>query len=162
MIVGFPVYAARTLHAGANASGYLWAALALGSAVGTFALAGTPSRRRVGLSYGVLGVSALLWPLVHALWLGIALVGLTGFLEGPAYSGTIALRQRHVPAAVRAQVMTTFTGMALVASSVGATIGGLVNGPLPGIIAFVVINQLAAAVAAGPGLLRRHRVERTP
>lgn len=162
MIVGFPVYAAQTLHVGANTSGYLWAALALGSAIGTFALAGKPSRRRVAGSYAVLGVSALLWPLVHALWLGIVLVGLTGFLEGPAYSGTIALRQRYVPPAVRAQVMTTFTGLALVASSAGATIGGVVDRPLPGIIAFVVINQLAAAVAAGPRGLRRHGVERVP
>ena len=45
MMVGFPLYAARTLHAG----GYLWAALALGSIVGTFALAGGPSPRRIAL-----------------------------------------------------------------------------------------------------------------
>ena len=94
MMVGFPLYAARTLHAG----GYLWAALALGSIVGTFALAGGPSPRRIALSHGILGLSALAWPLAHAL----TLVGLTGLLEGPAYSGSIAVRQRHTPPAIRA------------------------------------------------------------
>lgn len=69
MMVGFPLYAARTLHAG----GYLWAALALGSIVGTFALAGGPSPRRIALSHGIPGLSALAWPLAHAL----TLVGLT-------------------------------------------------------------------------------------
>lgn len=149
MVIGFPLYAARTLHAGAHAGGYLWAAMAFGSIIGTFALPGTPSRRRVGISYGVLGLSALLWPLVHTLALGIVLICLTGILEGPAYSSTIALRQRQVPPAVRAQVMMTFSGAALVASSAGSTIGGIVDRPLPAIIAFVVINQLAALAAAG-------------
>jgi MFS family permease len=162
MLVGFPLYALRTLHAGAHAGGYLWAAMAFGSMVGTFALAGIPSRRRVGLSYCVLGISALAWPLAHTLALGLGLIAFTGFLEGPAYSGTIALRQRHVPPAVRAQVMTTFTGAALLASSAGATIGGIVDRPLPGIIAFAVVNQLAALTAGGRQLLRRHGAERVP
>jgi hypothetical protein len=96
MAVGFPLYAARTLNAGAHAGGYLW--LALGSIVGTFALAGPPSPRRIALSYGILGLSALSWPLVHALAPAIALVGLTGFLEGPAYAGSIDHPPRDVTA----------------------------------------------------------------
>ncbi|HEY3728935.1 MAG TPA: MFS transporter [Solirubrobacteraceae bacterium] len=148
MTIGFPLYAARLLGAGAHAGGYLWAAMALGSTVGTFVLAGRPSLRRIGLSYGVLGLSALLWPLAHTLVLGILLIGLTGFLEGPAYSGTIALRQRHTPPAVRAQVMTTLTGVALVASSAGAAISGAIDRPIPAIVAFTVINVLAALTAA--------------
>jgi MFS family permease len=162
MAVGFPLYAARTLHAGTHAGGYLWAAMASGSIVGTFALAGTPSRRRAGMSYALLGLSALLWPLAHVLALGIALIGFTGFLEGPAYSGTIALRQRHVPPAIRAQVMTTLSGIGLVAAAAGAAVGGLVHRPLPLIIMFMAVNQLAALAAAGPGSLRRHRVDRVP
>jgi hypothetical protein len=82
--------------AGAHASGCLWAAVAWGSLLGTFALAGTPSLRRVRISYSVVGLSAhLAWPLAHALAVGILLIGLTGFVEGPAYSGTIALRRRQ-------------------------------------------------------------------
>jgi MFS family permease len=151
MTVGFPLYAARTLNAGAHAAGYLWAALALGSIVGTFALAGPPSPCRIALSYGILGLSALSWPLVHALAPGIALVGLTGFLEGPAYSGSIAVRQRHAPPATRAQLQTTISGIALVAASAGAAIGGLFHEPLTLVCAFTAINVLAALSAARGG-----------
>lgn len=148
MTIAFPLYAEQTLHAGAHAGGYLWAAMALGSILGTFVLAGRPSPRRVGVSYGVLGLSALAWPLAGSLVAGVALIGLTGFLEGPAYSGTIALRQRHTPPEVRAQVMTTLAGVALVASSAGATLSGIVHRTLPAIVAFTAINLLAACAAA--------------
>lgn len=148
MTIGFPLYAARTLHAGTNAGGYLWAGMALGSILGTFVLRGSPSRRRISLSYAILGLSALVWPLAHELTFGILLVTLTGFLEGPAYSGTIALRQRHTPPAVRAQVTTTLTGIAMVAASAGAAIGGVVHQILPLVIAFAVINAAAALTSA--------------
>ena len=149
MAVGFPLYAARTLHAGAHAGGYMWAAMASGSIVGTFALRRAPSLRRVAISYGVLGCSALLWPLAASLAAGIVLIGLTGFLEGPAYSGTIALRQRHAPPAVRAQVMTTLSGGALAAASGGAAVGGVIHGIWPLILTFTAINLVAALAAAG-------------
>lgn len=151
MAITFPLYAARTLHAGDHAGGYLWAAIAGGSLLGTFALAGRPSLRRVGISYGVVGLTALAWPLAHTLVLGILLIAFTGFVEGPAYSGTIALRQRHTPPAVRAQVMTTLNGVAMVAFAAGAAIGGAVNQPLPAIVAFAVILALAALTAATRG-----------
>ncbi len=70
------------LHSGAYTSGYLWAAVAAGSILGTFVLHGPPGLRRVGMSYGLLGLSALLWPLAGTLAVGIALIGLTGVLEG--------------------------------------------------------------------------------
>ena len=151
MAVGFPLYAARTLHAGAHAGGYLWAAMASGSIIGTFALAGAPSARRVALSYVAVGASALLWPLANVLVAGIALICLTGIVEGPAYSGTIAIRQRRTPPAVRAQVMTTLTGLALVASSAGAALSGVVHEVFPAIIAFTAINAAAALAASRMG-----------
>jgi MFS family permease len=156
MVVGFPLYAVRSLHAPAHASGYLWAAVAAGSILGTFGLRGEPALRRVGLSYGVLGLSALLWPLAGTLVIGFGLILFTGFLEGPAYSGTIALRQRSAPPAVRAQVMVTVTGLGGVALSAGAALGGLVADPLALIYIFVAINLLAAVTAgAWPGTARR-------
>ncbi len=148
MMVGFPIYATRTLHSPAHVSGYLWAAVAAGSIIGTFALRGRPSLRRVATSYAVLGLSALAWPLAGTLAVGIALVGCTGFLEGPAYSGTIALRQRHSPAAVRAQVITTLSGLAQLALAAGSLIGGAIHNPLTAIVAFTVINGFAALAAA--------------
>ncbi len=149
MIVVFPFYASRTLHAGANAAGYLWAGVASGSVVGTFVGRRAPSLRRVGLSYAVLGISAFTWLLAHTLVLGIALVFLTGCLEGPAYSGTIALRQRHSPDALRAQVLTTVSSIALVVASAGTAVGGVVHALLPGVIMFAAINALAAISAVG-------------
>jgi hypothetical protein len=94
-----------------------------------------------------LGLSALAWPLAGALLTGVLLIGLTGFLEGPAYSGTIALRQRHTPPAVRAQVLTTLNGVILVASSAGATVGGLVHRTGPAIVIFAIVNLFAAFAA---------------
>ena len=147
MLVGFPLYVVQTLHGRAHASGYLWAAVAAGSILGTFVLHGPPRLRRVGLSYGILGLSALLWPLAGTLAIGILLVGLTGFLEGPAYSGTIALRQRHTPPAVRAQVMTTLNGVSGLALAAGAALGGAVHDPVVLILMFTATNLIAASAA---------------
>lgn len=146
MAVGFPLYALDTLHAPAHTSGYLWAAVGAGSILGTFGLRGAPTLRRVGLSYAALAVSALTWPLAPGLTVGIALITLTGFLEGPAFSGTVALRQRYAPAAARAQVMTTLAGIAMVASSAGAVLGGTVHKPIVLIAVFTAVNIVAATV----------------
>ncbi len=147
MVVGFPLYAVQTLHSRAHVSGYLWAAVAGGSILGTFVLHGPPGLRRVGFSYGILGLSALLWPLAGTLAVGIALIGFTGFLEGPAYSGTIALRQRHAPPEARAQVMTTVMSISQLMLSAGAALGGAVHDPLMLILLFVGVNLIAAAGA---------------
>ncbi len=151
MLVGFPLYAVQTLHSPSHASGYLWAAAA-GSVIGTFVLHRPPGLRRVGVSYLILGLSALLWPLAGTLAVGVALIGLTGFLEGPAYSGTIALRQRHAPPIVRAQVMTTVSGISQLALAAGAALGGAVHDPLVLIIVFTAINLIAASAAIARGV----------
>jgi MFS family permease len=147
MLVGFPLYAVQTLHSPAHTSGYLWAAVAAGSILGTFVLHGPPGLRRVGFSYGILGLSALLWPLAGSLVAGILLIGLTGFLEGPAYSGTIALRQRHAPPGARAQVMTTVASISALMLSAGAALGGTVHDPVALTMVFVAVNLVAAAGA---------------
>ncbi len=159
MILGFPLYAVRSLHSQAHASGYLWAAVAGGSILGTFVLHGPASPRRIALSYAVLGVSVLLWPLAHVLTLGILLVGLTGFLEGPAYSGTIAARLRHAPPALRGQVINTLAAANMVAVAAGSAVGGAVGRPLPLIVAFLAVNLVAAGIVAG---LRRDPVSLRP
>ena len=83
-----------------------------------------------------------------ALWSGILLIFLTGFLEGPAYSGTIALRQRHTPPAVRAQLMMTLNGLALSFAAAGSAVAGAIDQLAPLVIGFVVINALAALAAS--------------
>ena len=152
MLIAFPLYAAGTLHAGRSAGGYLWAAVALGSIVGTFVLSGGPSRRRVVLSYVAYGLSALLWSLAGTLLVGFALILLTGLLEGPAYAGSIALRQRHAPAAARTQVLNTMAGLSQVAMSAGAVLGGALPSTTGAFAAFAAANLVAAAIVglAGP------------
>ncbi|MGA9860340.1 MAG: MFS transporter [Solirubrobacteraceae bacterium] len=147
MLVGFPLYAVQTLHAPAHASGYLWAAVAAGSILGTFALRGSPTPSRVGISCAAVGLSALLWPLAGTLAVGIALITFTGVVEGPAYSGWIALRQRHAPPAVRAQVMTTLTGIGGLALAAGAALGGTLHDPVTLILMLTAVNLIAAAVS---------------
>ena len=159
MLIAFPLYAERSLHTGRNAGGYLWAAVALGSIIGTFALAGGPSRRRVGRSYLVLGLSALLWTLAGSLWVGFALIAFSGVLEGPAYSGSIALRQRHAPVGARTQVLNTIAGFNQVALSAGSILGGVLRAPVAAFVCFCAVN-LAAAAIVGQGELLRPRPAR--
>jgi MFS family permease len=151
MLVVFPLYAAGSLHAGASASGYLWAALAGGSILGTFALPGRPSRRRIGLSYLALALSSLLWILAGSLLVGIVLVTLSGTLEGPAYSGTVALRQRHAPPGARTQVLNTIQSLNQLTTSMGSILGGLLHHPATAIAVFCGLNLLAAAIAGRGG-----------
>lgn len=147
MNLGFPLYATHILHTGAHASGYMWAAVGAGSTIGTFLLAGPATLRRIAGSYLALGLSALLWPLAHAPAVGVALIGVTGVLEGPAYSGTIALRQRHVPPEVTAQVITTLGAASQVAVSAGAVLAGVMGSAPLAIAGFTAVNLLAALVA---------------
>jgi hypothetical protein len=83
----------------------------------------------------------------------IGAAGFTGFLEGPAYSGTIALRQRHAPPTARAQVMTTVTSLSQLMLSAGAALGGAIHDPLTLIVMFVAVNLVAAAGAFSRGSL---------
>jgi hypothetical protein len=82
---------------------------------------------------------------------GFLLITLTGFIEGPAYSGTIALRQRHVPAAVRGQVFNTLGSLSLGAISFGSAVGGLLHPPMTAFVVFTAVNLLAAVIAARAG-----------
>jgi MFS family permease len=116
MLIGFPVYAVQTIHSQAHASGYLWAAVAAGSILGTFVLHGPPSLRRIGLSYGILGLSALLWPLAGTLVVGIALIGLTGLALS---AGAVAGGAIHDPLAL----IVVFTAVNLVAAGAVLTRG---------------------------------------
>lgn len=147
MVIGFPVYAEQRLHSPAHDSGWMWAAIAAGSIVGTFVLHGQPTAKRVTLSYAALGFSALLWPLASTLIVGVALVTFTGVLEGPAYSGWIALRQRHTPPEVRAQVMTTLSGITQMVFALAEAIGGAVHDADMLIIGLWAVNMVAAAAA---------------
>jgi MFS family permease len=147
MTVGFPVYAAHTLGSGHNAAGFLWAAVALGSIVGTFALSRGPDPRRMAASYAAFGCSALLWPLAGSLAAGICLILLTGVLEGPAFSGAVALQQRLAPERARTAVLNTGQSITTATMALGQAIGGITI-DLTGRAALAIVLFAAADVGA--------------
>jgi MFS family permease len=112
----------------------------------------------VARSYLTLGLSALLWLLAGSLPVGIGLVLVSGILEGPAYSGTMALRQRRAPERVRSQMLNTMQSLNQVGAGVGSIAGGLLHRPALAFIAFAALNVAAAGVS-GRGALRSGRVD---
>ena len=124
--VGFPAFA-LAVGAGAHAAGYMWAAVAAGSMLGGFALAGRPrprplSDRRLLLA---MAASAALWPLAGKVAVALVLIFLTGVLDGPGLVGLISIRQRLAPAHLRAQIFSTANSLHSAVIAAGAAGAGL-------------------------------------
>jgi MFS family permease len=160
MTVGFPVYASHALGAGHNAAGYLWAAVALGSIVGTFALTRGADPRRMALSYAAFGTSALLWPLAGSLAAGFGLILFTGLLEGPAFSGAVALQQRLAPDRARTAVLNTGQSITTASLALGQAIGGLTVEKTGAATLAIVVFACADLAAAGLLALSARRADR--
>jgi hypothetical protein len=127
LVGGFPLYAEH-VHAAAASSGYLWAAISLGSMISAFlfrkqALRVSPNALIVG-SFTVMGLSVGLWPLAHRLAPALALVALTGALEGPSLVALVGVRQRIVPSHLRGQIFATVFSLDLVAGAIGSAGAG--------------------------------------
>ncbi len=105
--IGFPAYAVE-VGAGAHSSGFMWAAVSLGSMVSAFALRGVATRvsagRLIGVSFLSMAASVAIWPLAGGLAPALALIFLTGLLEGPSLVALIAVRQRLAPPHLRGQI----------------------------------------------------------
>lgn len=131
--VGFPVYAER-VHAPASASGYMWAAVSLGSMISAFAF----RRRAMALntasliagSFTAMAASVALWLLVHSLLPALLLVGLTGLLEGPSLVALIGVRQRLAPPHLRGQIFATVGSLNLAAIAAGSAAAGPLHAAL--------------------------------
>jgi MFS family permease len=125
--VGFPAYALK-VGSGAHSSGYMWAAVAVGSMVSAFALRGVASklrsRRLIGVSFLAMAASAAAWPLAGGLAAALGLIFLTGALEGPSLVALIAVRQRLAPPHLRGQVFSTAASLDLAGIALGAAIAG--------------------------------------
>jgi MFS family permease len=168
--VGFPTYAV-SVGAGASASGYMWAAVSVGSMVSAFALrrlvAGLGLRLLMGVSFLAMAASVALWPLAGGLAAALALIFLTGAVEGPSLVALITVRQRFAPAHLRGQIFSTVGSLDVAAVAVGAAIAGpfhaafgtaatlLASGGLLGLAGLVSLGtesdgaRTAVAVAAG-------------
>ena len=131
--VGFPAYGIA-MGAGAHASGYLWAAVSLGSVISAFAFARFAARvSTVALMAGsscAMACSAVFWPLAASLPLALVLVTITGVLEGPALAAFFTVRQRFTPPQHRAQVFSTTGSMTLAGMAIGSAAAGPVHAAL--------------------------------
>jgi predicted MFS family arabinose efflux permease len=128
--VGFPAYA-LALGAGAHVAGYMWAAVAAGSMLGGFALTGRPAaaqpRFLIGGYFLAMAASAVLWPLAGSVAVALALIFLTGVLDGPGLVGLISVRQRLAPPHLRAQIFSTADSLHSAVIGIGAAGAGLIQ-----------------------------------
>jgi predicted MFS family arabinose efflux permease len=126
--VGFPAYA-LALGVGAHVAGYMWAAVAAGSMLGGFALTGRPAaaqpRFLIGGYFLAMAASAVLWPLAGSVAVALAMIFLTGVLDGPGLVGLISIRQRLAPPHLRAQIFSTANSLHSAATAAGAAGAGL-------------------------------------
>ena len=125
--VGFPAFA-LAVGVGAHAAGYMWAAIAGGSIVGGFALAGRPAvppRFLIGGYFLAMAASAALWPLAGTISVALLMICLTGVLDGPGLVGLISIRQRLAPPHLRAQIFSTANSLHSAVVAAGAAGAGL-------------------------------------
>src|SRR5271165_3621725 len=157
LTVGFPAYA-LSVGAGAHASGYLWAAISCGSLVSAFIFR-TPALRLaprvlVSVSFFAMAVSVSAWPLADGLLAALALVTLTGLLEGPSLVALMGVRQRLAPAHHRGQILSTLASLNLAAGALGTAAAGPLHaalGTAATLAAFGVLMAVAGVVALGTG-----------
>jgi MFS family permease len=145
--VGFPAYAVK-VGVGAHNSGYMWAAVAVGSMASAFALRGVTSgvrpRLLIGLSFLAMAASAVAWLLAGSLAAALALIFLTGALEGPSLVALIAVRQRLAPPHLRGQIFSTAGSLDLAAIAAGAAIAGPLQAALGTDATLLVFGALLA------------------
>jgi predicted MFS family arabinose efflux permease len=127
LTLALPFWAER-LGVGRAGAGYLWAALEAGAIVGALAAArqaaAWPPQRVVLAGLGLFGLVMAAWPLAPSFPVALALVGLAGLVEGPAFAATFATRQRWSPPRLRGQIFTTAASLKVGAFAVGAALAG--------------------------------------
>jgi predicted MFS family arabinose efflux permease len=166
--VGFPAFA-EAVHAGAHSSGYMWAAISFGSMASAFALR-TPALRLapwllISVSFLAMAASVALWPLAHGLAAALALVMLTGALEGPSLVALLSVRQRLAPTHLRGQIFSTTTSLNLAAAAVGAAVAGPFHaaaGTTATLLAFGALMAAAALIALGTRAREDRRADGAP
>jgi MFS family permease len=154
LTVAFPFFCTEHLGAARSASGFLWAAFAVGSTVGALALVGLQRRQaphRIVLgSLVVFGALMLTWPLAASLPVAVVLVAVASLADGPGLAGTFAVRQDWAPADLQGQIFTTGAGVKVGSFALGsAAAGPLVSGAGSSTALLVAAGLQIAAAAIG-------------
>jgi predicted MFS family arabinose efflux permease len=137
-------------------AGLLLGVLSAGGLVGSLLWTWRPARPERAaavvmaslLGVGVPLVAAALTPSLPA---RLVLFAVSGLFDGPLLGALLTARQRHAPAAVRAQVFTLGAGAKITAAAAGAALAGAAAG-LPGAVQLA----LAGTPAVLAGLLGTH------
>jgi len=159
LTVAFPLFAVDHLGVERSASGYMWAAFAVGSTLGALSLVRLqrrfPPERIVVGGYATFGLLMLTWPLAGSLPVFLVLVSLAALVDGPALASQFAVRQQYVPPSLYGQVFTSAVGLKVGSFAVGAALAGAVVTGLGSAEALVVAAtlQIVAAVV-GVTLMR--------
>jgi predicted MFS family arabinose efflux permease len=152
LTVAFPLFAVDHLGVERSASGYMWAAFAVGSTLGALSLVRMqrrfPPERIVIGGYATFGVLMLTWPLAGSLPVFLALVALASLVDGPALASQFAVRQQHVPPSLYGQVFTSAVGLKVGSFALGAALAGAVVTGLGSAEALVVAATLQIVAAA--------------
>jgi predicted MFS family arabinose efflux permease len=128
LTVAFPLFAVDHLGVDESASGYMWAAFAIGSTFGALTLVRLqrrfPAERIVLAGYALFGALMLSWQLADALPLFLALIAVAAMVDGPALAAQFAVRQQFVPPSLYGQVFTTAVGLKVGCLALGAAASG--------------------------------------
>jgi predicted MFS family arabinose efflux permease len=159
LTVAFPLFAVDHLGVERSASGYMWAAFAVGSTLGALSLVRIqrrfPPERIVVCGYATFGLLMLTWPLAGSLPVFLALVSLAALVDGPALASQFAVRQQYVPPSLYGQVFTSAVGLKVGSFALGAALAGAVVTGLGSAEALVVAATLQiVAAAVGVTLMR--------
>jgi MFS family permease len=130
LTVAFPLFAVEELGVDKSASGYMWAAFAVGSTAGALALVRLqrrfPPERIVLTGYALFGLLMLTWQLAGSLAAFLALVAVAALADGPALAAQFAVRQQYVPPSLYGQVFTTAVGLKVGCLALGAAASGAI------------------------------------
>jgi predicted MFS family arabinose efflux permease len=173
LTVAFPLFAVEHLGTERSASGYMWAAFAVGSTFGALGLVRFqrrfPPERIVLGGYALFGVLMLTWPLADTLAAFLPLVAIAALVDGPALAAQFGTRQQHVPPSLYGQVFTTAVGLKVGSFSLGAALGGVIAeglGSSETLVIAATMQMLGAVVgvtlARLPGLAERDEAAPPP
>ena len=166
LALGFPLYA-QALGAERAAAGWMWAALAAGSAIGTLFYGALRRRFSAGsiLGAGLIMVAVCMGAFSAAPNLGLALllVGLAGVADGPALAALFSVRQQRSPQELMGQVFLTGASMKIGAYAVGAAVAAplLESVGVRATLLWVATAFLVSGLLAGASALRHTAPVRT-
>jgi MFS family permease len=132
LVLAFPLLASQLLGLDDDLAGFLWAAFAVGSILGSLLLLPPLHRRPPELvalaALGAGGLVMLTWSLPTTLGLALALVALGGLVLGPGLGAQIGVRQQLAPDELQGQVFMTAASMKVGSYAIGSALAGLLAG----------------------------------